>query len=372
MSGDSPLDRIIYISIPEEAHRTIGDFTIDADKLIPVEIPPDKESVDLTELSWEMIISAMLKIFAYNPAHRDIEYYRSFIHAVQPNLPAELSQAGIIKAEAKEYDLAQEIFTALRYLVPEDEKAFLNLAFLYEDMMENAASRGLSDLHDAMQQQAHIVYRDMLQLHSGSPEAVYHAASFMIKSGSPARARELYEQFLDLAPEDERAAEVSSIIGRISRQDSQDILFAEAFDLIQLGKEEEALEKIGRYLTDNPKVWNAWFVKGWALRRLERYSEAEQAFLQSASMEDGEADVFNELAICQMELGKLEASRQSLARALKLEPENVKIIANLGILALKMHNEEEAIAFFRAAREIDPEDPVAAHYLDIFDIGGDS
>lgn len=372
MSGDDPLDRIIYISVPEDAQRTIGDLTIDPGILLPVEIPPDRESVDLTELSWEMIISAMLKIFAYNPSHKDIPYYRSFIHAVQPNLPAELSQAGIIKAEAKDYELAQEIFSALRYLVPEDEKAFLNLAFLYEDRMEDASSRGLMDLRDTMQEKAHAVYRDMLQVHSVSPEAFYHAASFMVKAGNINRARELYEQFLAFAPEDERASEVRRVLDRISSHDSQDTLFAEAFDLIQLGKEEKALEHIIRYLEHNPKMWNAWFIKGWALRRLERYSEAEQAFLQSASLEDQEADIFNELAICQMELDKLEASRQSLSRALRLEPENVKIIANLGILALKMHNEEEAIAFFRAAREIDPEDPVAGHYLDIFDTGGGS
>jgi ABC transporter substrate-binding protein (ThiB subfamily) len=107
----SPLDKIVYISIPEDSKQVIDGFTMEPKILIPVEIPENSESWTLENLSWEMIVSAMLKIFAYDPTHKDISYYRDFINVVQPNLVAELTKTGVIKAEAKEFALAEEIFT---------------------------------------------------------------------------------------------------------------------------------------------------------------------------------------------------------------------------------------------------------------------
>ena len=101
-----PLQNIIYISLPDKTEREIEGFTINSKHLIPIEVPEGQAEWDLKDLSWEMIVSAMLKIFAYNPNHEEIEYYRNFIFAVQPNLVSELTKTGIIKAESKNFDLA--------------------------------------------------------------------------------------------------------------------------------------------------------------------------------------------------------------------------------------------------------------------------
>ncbi len=363
MSAGNPLDHIIYITVPEETAKTVGSFSIDASIPLPVELPPGKDAVDLTELSWEMIISGMLKVFAYQPEHPDVPYYRSFIHAVQPNLTAELTQAGIVKAEAKDFDLAEEIFKAIKTLSPEDEKTYLNLALVYEQQMQDAREKD-AGRQEHFSRLAHEVYRELLETVSESADAHYYAGSFYLKIENFQKAKEHFELFLGLAPEDDRADEAKDIIERIAARDEDDQLFAAAFDLIQLGREQEALERIEQFLENNPEVWNAWFLKGWALRRLERFAEAEQALLTCSRLEENQTDVFNELAICQMELGKFLESRQSLKKALALEPENVKIISNFGVLAMKMQNQEEAAGFFRTALEIDPENPVAKQYLE--------
>ncbi len=360
----NPLERIVYISIPEEAARTIGSLTIDTSILLPVELPPDSEAVDLEELSWEMIISGMLKICAYDPGHKDLDYFRQFIHAVQPNLTAELTQAGIIKAEAGEYELAEEIFTALKNLSPDEEKTFLNLAFVYEQQLAEAEKIRNEPKAEKFRAQALAVYHDLMERFSESPDTHYYAGSFYLKLENTERAKEHFELFLGLNPEDERSPSVREIVEQIASHNEDDQHFAASFDLIQLGKEEEALDHITRYLGNHPDVWNAWFLKGWALRRLSRYKEAEEALKRCSDLEKGHVDVFNELAICQMELEKFLESKESLKKALALEPENVKIISNFGVLALKMQNAEEAAGFFRAAHEIDPKDPVAKQYLE--------
>lgn len=97
----SPLDKIVFISIPEETAQKIKDFTIDTSILLPVEIPEGEDNWRIQDLSWEMIIAAMMKIFAWQPDHPDTDYYRSFISAIQPDLEYKMSQTGILKAKIK-------------------------------------------------------------------------------------------------------------------------------------------------------------------------------------------------------------------------------------------------------------------------------
>jgi Flp pilus assembly protein TadD len=74
-------------------------------------------------------------------------------------------------------------------------------------------------------------------------------------------------------------------------------------------------------------------------------------------------DTHNELAICMMELDDLKGARSALEKALRSEPENIKVISNLGVLALKTGAIPEAEAFFRTVLEIEPEDQTARTYL---------
>ena len=57
MDKTDPLANMHYISINEDVDREIGDFRIRPDVLLPVEIPPGEEEWELSDLSWEAIIS---------------------------------------------------------------------------------------------------------------------------------------------------------------------------------------------------------------------------------------------------------------------------------------------------------------------------
>ena len=64
-----------------------------------------------------------------------------------------------------------------------------------------------------------------------------------------------------------------------------------------------------------------------------------------------------------MEEQNLPKAKEALQTALSIEPENTKIISNLGYLALKEGNPSDAAAYFQTVLEYDPNDKLAAAEL---------
>jgi Flp pilus assembly protein TadD len=96
---------------------------------------------------------------------------------------------------------------------------------------------------------------------------------------------------------------------------------------------------------------------------LGRWEEGAAAFRKTIELGGDNSDTRNELAICLMEQKNYAAARKELEAALREEPENVKIISNLGVLSMKKGNTDEAAAFFRTVLELKPEDPIALNGL---------
>ncbi len=359
------LESIIYISLPEGTEKTIEDFQLDPEILLPVEVAGGFDQWDPQDLRWEQIISAMLKILAYDEEHEHAEYYRSFILAARPDLVDELSETGIIKARNQDYVIAEEIFRALKGLLPEDPRPRLNLALLYEQRGAQASA-----VEDAEQAESYInrafeTYRELLRQDDVIPEAYLNAGYFFLKQQNFSDARTNLTAYMASSEDTEKIAEVKKVVDRIDSQNLADQLFKEAYDFIQLGQEEEGIKRARAFLNEHPKVWNAWFLLGWGYRRLGRYEDARDAFIRALELAPKEVDSLNELAICNMELENYADAAEALRKALQLEPENPKVISNLGVLALKTGRQEEAMGYFRTVLELEPEDPVAKRYLDL-------
>jgi tetratricopeptide (TPR) repeat protein len=161
--------------------------------------------------------------------------------------------------------------------------------------------------------------------------------------------------------------DILSKIKEIKDNGLDDESFINAHNLIQKGKTEEGLACIYNFIEKYPKVWNGWFVLGWALRLLGRWEDGKAALEKTIELGGGNSDTWNELAICLMETGDTAGAKRELEAALANDPENVKIISNLGVLALKNNEKEKAAAFFRTVLEIDGSDPVAKSYLGVQD-----
>ena len=361
--GAAVLGRLVYIELPAALVRDIGSFHPDPAIPIPVETGRDAPSFDPADLSWEAIVAGMLRVLAWDPEHRNAGYYRSFVKAVRPEILAELSQAGIAKARNREWEIAEEIFRALSGLFPGAPEPVIDLAVMYEDRAEAYTAAGKEALAEEMDERAFQSYKALLGMEPPFPPAYFNAAFFFLRRRNYERALSLFETYARIGEDEERVARAREIVAKLGKQGLVDELFKEAYDLIRLEHEEEGLAKARTFVERNPRVWNGWFLVGWACRRLGRWEEGRVAFEKAVELDAEGVDSLNELALCLIELGSLDEARTRLEQALRIEPENVKIITNLGVLSMKRGRLDEAGGFFRTALEIEPEDAAAAHWL---------
>lgn len=358
------LEGIVFISIPGELDRTIGDFQINPDILLPVEIKDAGEAWDPGNLSWEMILSGMLKVLSYEPDHEDADYYRDFVLSVKPDIVTELTETAILKAKNKDFDLAEEIFLALVGLKPEDQRAHLNLALLYEQRARDEREKGHEEGHAKYAEMAFDRYKTILESPEVMPEVHLNIGYFFLEERNFDRAAGHLSAYVEEGSDPAKVQAAKQVVAEIENQNLLDTLFKEAYDFIRMGREEDGIARIKEFLASYPEVWNGWFLLGWGNRRLGRYQEGREAFEKALETGPRQPDTLNELAICLMELGEYEESEKALLEALREEPENVKIVSNLGILAMKREDPDEARAYFQSALEFDPDDPIAKQYLE--------
>jgi tetratricopeptide (TPR) repeat protein len=332
-------------------------FTIDPAIPLPVELAPGVEVLNLEDLSWEMILAGMIRVLAVDPQGTHARYYRGFVLAVKPDILTEFTTAARLKAHNGDYDKALEIIGLLEGLFPDLPVLLLNRALILE---EQAHARG--DPAEA-QDEAYKAYQAVLDLHPPFPPGIFNAAFFFMKCRNFEAARRCFQTYLHVGDEPEKQEQAARILEEIQSHNLDDALFREAHECIREDNPAQGLSKIGKFLERHPQVWHGWFLLGWALRKLGRWHDGIGAFRKALELGGNTSDTRNELALCLMESGDWEAARKELKAALWEEPENVKSISNLGILALKTGNLQEAGGFFRTLLELDPQDPVAQEYF---------
>jgi tetratricopeptide (TPR) repeat protein len=251
----------------------------------------------------------------------------------------------------------------------------LNRALALEERAEALERSGREEAAAAGNREAGKAYDAALAVEPPFPNSFFNAGFFYLKLRDFGKARDYFSRYVSLADDPGKKEKAESIIREITGNALDDETFREAYTLILSGKEQEGLIPIRDFLERHPEVWNGWFTLGWALRRLERWKDGAAAFRKAASLRDaweqGEdkddtayaADIRNELAICLMELKDYSGARRELEAALRADPENVKVISNLGVLALKTGDDYEAAGFFRTVLELAPDDPLAREYF---------
>jgi tetratricopeptide (TPR) repeat protein len=353
------------------------EFSIDPEIPIPVQLAPEDEKNNLENLSWEMILAGLIKVIAAweaDPAGEDstvkpewIGYYRRFVLALKPEIQRELTETAILMAKNGDFDGALEIFDDLGRLFPGSPTALLNRALALEDKAAALEREGRAT--GAERGELRQAWDRVLALDPPFANGLFNAGFFYLKERDFRRARECFSQYVPLADDPEKKDEAESIIREITEKALEDESFRQAWNRILAGEEQEGLVFIRDFLERHPGVQNGWFVLGWALRRLGRWEDGAASLRKALELGNPEeetanaADIRNELAICLMEQNDLPGARKELEAALRLDPENIKIISNLGVLAQKTGDNDEAAGFFRTVLELSPEDPVAGEYL---------
>ncbi|MBQ9630843.1 MAG: tetratricopeptide repeat protein [Treponema sp.] len=372
-ANPNPLESIYYIQFPENFSLSRTAMKIDPKIPLPVQ-KKDKAEDDtpnIKDLSQEQILAGILTVLAYDRHNEHLDYYRNVLRNARPGIKKELSEAAILKAKNEDYDIAEEMFAALRGFDPDDMLIVLNTALFFDERASSYRRSGLHEDADAYDNDAQNYYRQAMDAEPAIPEAFFNAGFFYLKQYNYKQAKDCFETYIALiidTPDEElgengvyKRERAQEIINNVTNQNIDDSHFKATYDLISSGQEEKALDEIYAFIKTNQKVWNAWFMLGWALRRLQRFSDAKQAFLESVRCPagDSQADTYNELAICCMEQGDLQEAKHFLKTALNLDRNSTKIMSNLGFVALKEGKTEEAKKYFSAVLAYDPNDKIA-------------
>ncbi|MBE6351731.1 MAG: tetratricopeptide repeat protein [Treponema bryantii] len=376
MNTVNSLESVFYISMPDKFKLSDESFQIDTSIQLPVQ-KKDSDAPGVfnpSEITAEQILAGILTVLAYDRKNEHLDYYRSLLLKAKPEIKKELCEAAILKTKNEDFDLAEEIFLALIGLDPEDEAIILNMALFLDQRADSYRRAGLFEDADAYDADAYAYYKQVMDSDNPIPDAYFNVGFYFMKQYKYREAKDSFEMYLaltcDYSDEDmgenavykkERAQE---ILNEIKNQNMDDVRFQNAFDLISKGEDEKALEEIRLFLQNNPEVWNAWFMLGWALRKMGRFEDAKQAFLEAIKFGgDKNPDTLNELALCLIQLEEFSLAKKYLLDAFALSPESTKIISNLGYLALAEGNKQEARNYFAAVLEYDPNDKIAATEL---------
>lgn len=376
MSSQNPLQSIYFITIPENFIQSEDAFKIDTSIKLPVQRKVNEApgNFNPSEITTEQILAGILTVLAYDKKNENLDYYRSIILKVKPNIKKELCEAAILKTKNEDFDLAEEIFLALKGLDPEDVAITLNMALFLDQRADSFRNAGLIEEADAYDSDAIGYYTEAMEADPPLADAFFNAGFFYMKQHKYRDAKDAFETYIaltcDLSDEDlgesgvykkERAQE---IVNNITNQNIDDEAFMRAYDLISKGEEEKGIEQIRKFLVNNSKVWNAWFMLGWGLRRLQRFSDAKLAFEEALKCGGNEnPDTYNELSLCYIQEKNFDEAKKCLLKAFEMDSENTKIISNLGFLALAQGDKQQARNYFTAVLEFDPKDKIAANEL---------
>ncbi|MDR2418971.1 MAG: tetratricopeptide repeat protein [Treponema sp.] len=369
------MGELVFLSIPHSLRASLEHKHHHDDELFIIDpaIPIPVDEANIENLSTEALLSGMIRFLMEKTERTSpyTTYYRHFVRAVRPSILAEFTEAAIIKARNADYAMALEIIAALEALFPASEVVLLNKALVLE---ERAVSLEQSEQNaEAAWDEALEAYEKALAIRPPFPDAFFNAGFFFIKQKNFTQARHCFNEYLaitvkhnDSEDDDElkeKQKRAKASLRKIDKYKLDDALFQEAYNAVRADKAQEALPSIHAFLERNSEVWNGWFLLGWALRKLKRWDDGVASFQKAIELGGDNADTRNELAICLMETQDYTGARKQLEIALRREPENVKIISNLGVLALRRGDDDEATGFFRTVLEIEPDDPMARNYF---------
>ncbi len=357
------LARIKYIRVPKNLKVVEGDFKIDENIKLPVQLKDGEKNLREEDLTIEQIVAGMLTLIAYDELNKDIEYYKAFVRAVEPNIAENLNNAAIAKQEAKDYDFAEELFLAVYHLEPQSASC-INLATLYSyaSVHEEEENKDL-DKADEYLAKVKSTLLDGLRRFGENEWILSELASFEGFIGNLEEAKDYAERYLRVASEGERKEEIKKFLKEVNANLESDSAFKEAYDYVMLNMPEKAIDSIDKFLKANSKVWNGYFIKAWALRKAKRYKEAKECLLKCLELGESNTDIYNELSICELEDGERELAKAYLNTAVDLDPNNITALSNLSYLLLEDEDFDEARYYLEKARDAAKDDEIIKNLI---------
>ena len=355
------LNSITYINLPPFISGDLLDRRIK----VPVRIPDGQKRLRESDISLNSIVSAMIEVVAWDEKHKDVDYFKRFILGAEPGIVEKLNEAAIAKKEQKDYEFAEELFLAVYHLLPQSASC-INLATNYSYMAVDADEKGDEKKADECISKALGTLEDGLRRFGEDEEILSELASFEGYLGRLERAQRYLDRYFSVATEGEKKQQMKDYAKRIKIQQQDDQEIMEAYDFIKLEEPEKAIERMDSFLSRNPKVWNAFFLRGWAYRKQGNYDKGREDFLQCLKLGQSSSEIYNELCLCELGAGNRELAKTYLETAVDLDPDNMTINSNLAFLYLEDGQFDEAREYLEKARYLSPSDSIVKHLIEVY------
>ncbi|MFW5486783.1 MAG: hypothetical protein ACOCJN_11595 [Spirochaetaceae bacterium JB067] len=362
---DLKLQDVVFIHLAQDFETNNKEFRINSEIPIPVQLQDGTNEIKGEEgISIAMLASGLIKVIAHKPEHDHISYYIDFLLALQPDVVHELQLAGASKAKTGDLDFAIELYLAAVHINPAIPELYVNIATLYARHAKQAVDDENNELFDSYTRKQIAILKEGLKAHPLSHLLLSEFGLLQLFLGNDEIALEYLKKYLSYAPDGEKRQIIEEKVKELQQQSQDEQTLQEAFDEMQLGNEQQALNLISEFCTRNEKNWSGWFIKGWALRRLERYEEAQQCFLTCLTLGERNPDIYNELSICALELKERELAKDYLEIALEMEEDNLTILSNLAFLLLEDEQYNKVSHLLIKAKKIDENDPMIKNLIE--------
>lgn len=323
---------------------------------VPLPVLASSESLSKEDITADNIILGMFRVIRDNEDDENIDYYRDFIYTVKPDVDAQLTGAALEAENNGDYADAIDIYTGLLRLNPESPEHILNIAVCYNEYSLYLFDRGKEEIASQMEEQAFSFFKVLDELSEKNDRIYYYLGRFYLSKENYEKAIEYFKEFINLTEDDERKKEVLDALKLVQSLGVLNEDYRYAQELAEADKDEAALESVDKFIKKYPTNWNGYFLKGFILRKLEKFEEAIINFQKALNFNGNEVDLYNELGLCYMNLGNYNKSELYFAKALRYSPEDISIYYNLAVLAYNRRNIAEALKYCELINEFSPDD----------------
>ena len=352
------LKDIRFITLPEE--RKIGEVSMSGAVPLPIQFPEGSVTEDI---DFNSIVAGLIKVVAWDPENKNIDYYKQLLLELQPDVVKELNLAAIAQSNKREYEFAEELMLAVNHLSDAPE-SYINLAVLYAQMTVDLHRKNRDTEADMYDDKILAILNECKEKHPNYAPTYSEISAFHMRHGDVESARDFLAKYTELEQDRKKREEAMHTLKSIEKMLSSKDQIMYAYDKMMMGCPDDALEIMDKYIASNEKSWEAFFLRGWAKRVLEDYSGAQKDLLESIRIDGKNAEVYNELSICARESGDTELAKSYLQIAVDLDGEDVIYLSNLAFLHLASGEFEESRELLEKARKIDPEDPQLKYLIE--------
>lgn len=291
--------------------------------------------------------------------------YEALLLRLEPRIEEKLGLAGMAKLDKGDLEFAEGALLAAKN-IGGSARSYADLAFLHHTKAQ-AARRRSARAYDLEADREVEVLREGLGRHPDDPTLLLSMGTCHMDREEEEEAAGCFRRAIANMEDGEPRRKVASLLANLeSKAELEEMLFG-AFDLIMMDKAPEALAQITRFLERDSAGWQGWYVKGWALRVMERFDEAREALLESVKRNADIGATYNELALCEKRLGNIELAKEYLEVAIDKEDDNAIYPANLAYLHLSQKNFDEARRCLDLARRLAPDDNQVLDLIDEYE-----